>query len=1443
MKQSILTTEEPTPGRVELAIEEFLMKRGILDIDEWLSRYPDCTPDLLEFLQNESSISSVTTALCGAPGPVDCRIGEYEILEVVDRGGMGVVYKARQRRLRRIVALKMIHQGQFQSPEVRRRFQNEAETVARLRHPNLVTIHEIGEHNGVPFFSMEYVRGRTLSDLNRQGRINPRAIAQIACSIADTIHYIHGCGILHRDLKPSNIMIDDDKGEVRVTDFGLAKQLDRGYSMTETGQILGSIDYMPPEQAEARHEQMGPASDVYSIGAIMYELLTGRPPFQSDTFLATLRMIREQKPVPPRELNSRVPEELEAICLKCLRKKPSARYASASELAQDLSKFLDKEPVDVLKWQRRRQKLKPFAGALSVMMAAVCVLAVILSTELGSSEEPPLFTSPEPPKHAADDVEVKLPEKTDQESAAGVAQAEAEGDRNDRNEKVIQPVSVQTPVPNVPAPLPDVAATSKPPAPANPSEQSPVVANPPASPVPPPVIPVAQAETPAAPVAPVPQEPVAAKPLDVAANDQVVEAVAKADVQRPELPAPVPAPAPPVDDTHRQTVITTAMVSGQPFGVASVELEIRPETGWEYRDDVPIRFMSRDGKPLYGAFQYRKPTAASRHFPGRPARLTGWFLFAGDAPPVVNIVAADDVLARDVQVAVDPKKSHRSLLSAWWAAFSRNNASSASPELAKVNDYFREMMARRLSLPPNRRTQSTSANSSLEHEFERTFGMLFGFESIRLAMMADRIQPAEAPSEFADLGLPEPLSISSVRVPDRTDDVSIEWIAKQIPAECFYLRCFRIANYSWVRSLVKGWGGDLEGVVANPAVDFHVRDRIESQLALDVDSLVSAGADDEISDCALIGLDPFFHDGAALGVLFEAKSAGRLGEILEEERAKVARLKNLTETTVQIEGRSVRLLTTNHFEIRSWYVVKDGYHLITNSKALVQRFLQTSQSSSLGALAEYRYARSKMDTDGKCVSWLYLPDPFFRNITSPKYRVELHRRRRAADDLIALQLARMACEAETGAVMGVPELIQNGFLPLDFGTRPDNSSATVSDGIVCDSHRGVHGTFLPIADMPVVTCTSYERNAYEAFRDAYTKEWRTMDPVLLSFYRRPPEGDIERIVLNIRITPYAQQEYEFLRRHLASAPDQKKIVVREKELMGVSASLRGQHGFQAHAHAGLKDEEIPYEIYQGSIRRTGRNKSRSFASSNSYALITDKTDAGAFLLPDFVHCLKTRESLMDEKPPETLLEQMLFAVIPYRDIVRSGIESYRRTSSRGCALAADKEIGHAVLDDFSFEKADRPAHLFMHMKDVSQSIVFPYIRAWTYSSSRKVSGADVASLNRTADLLQMEPNAVRIRIEEAIQGRLVCPAGGQYEPVAATNRPPFLRSSMWLKPSVFDESTVPENYSFPFFDWLHGFQMETQLNAVTLESRLELRVKASDEGDIWPIPELASTRR
>jgi predicted Ser/Thr protein kinase len=267
------------------------------------------------------------------------------LLVELARGGMGVVYKARQRGLNRLVALKMILAGDLAAEDDLQRFRTEAEAAARLRHPNIVAVHEVGAVNGQPFFSMEFIEGRSLAQLLIEGPVPGRIAAGYVRQIARAVHYAHKQGILHRDLKPSNIMLDHD-GEPFVTDFGLAKRLNAGDSaLTRTGAIVGTPSYMAPEQAAGKVKELGPATDVYGLGAVLYELLTGRPPFRSDTPLDTLMHVLEREPVPPRLLNPKIDQDLETICLKCLEKEPHRRYASAEDLAADLQRFLDGESI------------------------------------------------------------------------------------------------------------------------------------------------------------------------------------------------------------------------------------------------------------------------------------------------------------------------------------------------------------------------------------------------------------------------------------------------------------------------------------------------------------------------------------------------------------------------------------------------------------------------------------------------------------------------------------------------------------------------------------------------------------------------------------------------------------------------------------------------------------------------------------------------------------------------------------------------------------------------------------------------------------------------------------------------------------------------------------------------------------------------------------------
>lgn len=300
------------------------------------------------------------------------RLGDYEILEEIARGGMGVVYRARQLRLNRVVAIKLLLHGPFASPAFVRRFQTEAEAAAALKHPNLVAIHEVGESEGHHFLAMEYLEGPNFAELVREHPLPARRAAAYVQAVAAAVEHAHQRGVLHRDLKPSNILLDAFD-QPRVTDFGLAKLLGHEAELTLTGQVLGSPNHMPPEQAAGKLSHCSVRSDVYSLGAILYQLLTGRPPFQGETLPEILAQVQNVEPLSPRRLNPSVPLSLDTICRKCLQKDPARRYASAQALADDLGRFLADEPIHARPvsalergwlWCQRRPLLAAVSAAL-----------------------------------------------------------------------------------------------------------------------------------------------------------------------------------------------------------------------------------------------------------------------------------------------------------------------------------------------------------------------------------------------------------------------------------------------------------------------------------------------------------------------------------------------------------------------------------------------------------------------------------------------------------------------------------------------------------------------------------------------------------------------------------------------------------------------------------------------------------------------------------------------------------------------------------------------------------------------------------------------------------------------------------------------------------------------------------------------------------------------
>ena len=342
-----------------------------------------CPACLLQ-LGRDVTVSGTEGQRGGAERTIIRYFGDYEIQHEIARGGMGVVYKARQLTLNRPVALKLILAGTLAEQTVIKRFHTEAEAAANLQHPNIVAIHEIGVHEGQHYFSMDYVDGRSLSEII-DGKPMPAATAaRYVKTIAEAIHYAHQRGTLHRDLKPSNILIDADD-RPRITDFGLAKIRGGDRDLTMTGTVMGTANYMSPEQAMGRQEQIGAHSDIYSLGAILYELLTGRPPFHTDSVHATLLLVIRDEPTAPRTLNPHVPVEVETICLKCLEKSPQRRYTTARQLAEDLGRFLNHEPIlgkpvsasrKVERWIKRRPVV--LAGAAALLLLALAALSYVL---------------------------------------------------------------------------------------------------------------------------------------------------------------------------------------------------------------------------------------------------------------------------------------------------------------------------------------------------------------------------------------------------------------------------------------------------------------------------------------------------------------------------------------------------------------------------------------------------------------------------------------------------------------------------------------------------------------------------------------------------------------------------------------------------------------------------------------------------------------------------------------------------------------------------------------------------------------------------------------------------------------------------------------------------------------------------------------------------------
>jgi WD40 repeat protein len=401
---------------VELLLAEYLLREELGEqpaLDEYLDRFPQYAGALDLQLELHQAISAdgepfadwaEKTLTAVDSRDIESGVGSdglpvipgYEVLGVLGRGGMGIVYRAWQKELNRLVAVKMLHAGAQANPRLLSRFRVEAEAVGRLRHPNIVQVYEAGQHKGSPFLVLELVEGRSLAE-SLAGIPRPsRQAAELVETLARAVDFAHRQGVVHRDLTPANVLLTAD-GRPKITDFGLAKLIIGGGDLrTQTGDLLGTPSYMAPEQAAGRHQAIGAATDVYALGAILYELLTGRPPFKAESALETLGQVVAHEPVAPSRLRPKLPGDLETICLKCLHKEPTHRYASAAELAEDLLRFLENRPIKARRssvverfrrWRRRNPAVAALCGVTATLLLTLTVVSATAAMRIDKARQ------------------------------------------------------------------------------------------------------------------------------------------------------------------------------------------------------------------------------------------------------------------------------------------------------------------------------------------------------------------------------------------------------------------------------------------------------------------------------------------------------------------------------------------------------------------------------------------------------------------------------------------------------------------------------------------------------------------------------------------------------------------------------------------------------------------------------------------------------------------------------------------------------------------------------------------------------------------------------------------------------------------------------------------------------------------------------------------------
>lgn len=789
------------------------------------------------------------------------------------------------------------------------------------------------------------------------------------------------------------------------------------------------------------------------------------------------------------------------------------------------------------------------------------------------------------------------------------------------------------------------------------------------------------------------------------------------------------------------------------------------------------------------------------------------FLFKGDEPLELAGGLRVPVILDEV--------ARQELLQIWWRAYTHQASQVVQKDLYEpmVETYLISMLSRRLGLD---RAAMNGWRPWRHTSTDEVVGLLLGTESIRLAMQRDTMLDQADVPEAADQPLPTGAAPPELPVPAfDASKVVVEPMAFRVPRECFYLRSERFADFVWLRGLLDEWGGEFRNLLATRGADYQLRTKLERQLALRETALSRQFGGLVVEDVALIGTDTFFREGSAVGIIFHAKNTHRLaGHLVALRRQAHQEDPGTVLETVSIGGQECSLLSRADNAVRSFYAAEGDFHLVTNSRWIVEAFLKTAQdrSASLGSLAEFQFARSRVPVSRKDPAFLYLSDPFFRNLVGPAYRVEMTRRAQAGAELAVLALARLAARAEGGADLDPAQLIQGGFLPKGFGFHADGTGLVLREGQYTDSLRGGRGTFLPVPDVPLERITASEAAAYRRFAQAYARLWTNTDPVFGAITHQAAPRGRERVALELHISPYAKSRYGLLTNFLGQAGAWRLNAVKgdllSLELVTKAQSRApGEPGMEPkdlnRLFGGLRDFSVPFQIRQGDLvpdQSWGRIFETSFRGYlGQYKPfsggIADSLFRGSAAKPDAQGYYQPR-GLGDENG----------------GIGTKGL--WGRRFNDIIVLGLDRKTLEDVTPGMHLQKAERPAQVRLALGDLAGSRMATFLTAQLYTRDRRISAGNALLLQNLSRQLRIEAKDTLGVAERLLGERITCPLGGLYR-LNSSNR---WVSTAWREERLGRVEAVPYGYRHPGMDWLHGAALEFSIDLTSLTTRLELLV-------------------